>query len=156
LALGGAAGGLEVVAEPVALALDPFHIPPQALVLLPQALDLPRLLADSSNQLLAGLLRQPPRHRHGSKKAYLSPRIYNALRREALTKDDRPSEPRPGLHEAARGTLPRSVGDYASHALDTTDLDADEMLAEFTRRRSAGIFVLDLARVQAPGCRISR
>src|SRR5439155_7286698 len=45
----------------------------------------PALARVFANQLLAGPLRQPPRHRHGSKKEYLSPRIYNALRRKAGT-----------------------------------------------------------------------
>ena len=50
----------------------------------------------------------------------------------------------------------QKLGLYASHVLDATVLGADETLAEFARRRSMGVFALDLARVQAAGCRTSR
>ena len=54
--------------------------------------------------ILAGFVRQPPRHRHGSKKAYFGPRIYNALRREALTRDVGPSRQPPGPGLDGRAT----------------------------------------------------
>lgn len=41
------------------------------------------------------------------------------------------------------------LGEYGSHALDTTHLGIEEMVAEFTRRRSTGDFALDLAQVPA-------
>ena len=50
----------------------------------------------------------------------------------------------------------QNLGEYASHAFDTTDMDSDEAFAEFTRRRSTGVFALDLARMQAAPCRTSR
>ena len=50
----------------------------------------------------------------------------------------------------------QKLGEYASRALDTTELTIDEALAEFARRRSTGVFALDLARVQAAACRTSR
>jgi len=37
------------------------------------------------------------------------------------------------------------LGPYASHVLDTTDLTSEETVAEFARRRAAGVFVLDLS-----------
>lgn len=50
----------------------------------------------------------------------------------------------------------QNLGEYASHAFDTTDMSSDEAFAEFTRRRSTGVFALDLARMQAAPCRTSR
>ncbi len=47
----------------------------------------------------------------------------------------------------------QDLNDYASHALDTTDLSTDETLAEFTRRRTLGVFALNLAQVPAAGYR---
>ena len=41
------------------------------------------------------------------------------------------------------------VGDYESHVLDTTDLDIEESVIQFARRRAAGAFALDLRRVRA-------
>jgi predicted kinase len=43
------------------------------------------------------------------------------------------------------------LDDYASHVLDTTDLGPDETLAEFARRRSLGVFALDLTPIDAAG-----
>jgi len=42
------------------------------------------------------------------------------------------------------------LGDYASHALDTTHLSIEESVAEFLRRRATGVFALDLRRVEGP------
>lgn len=39
----------------------------------------------------------------------------------------------------------QNLGEYASHALDTTDLAPDQTLAEFTRRRATGGFALKAA-----------
>lgn len=50
----------------------------------------------------------------------------------------------------------QNLGEYASHAFDTTDMTIDEAFAEFARRRSTGVFALDLARMQAAACRTSR
>jgi len=47
------------------------------------------------------------------------------------------------------------LGEHASHAFDTTDLSIGETFAEFARRRSTGIFALNLARVPAEGRRTS-
>jgi hypothetical protein len=40
------------------------------------------------------------------------------------------------------------LGAYASHVLDTTHLDMEQSIAEFTRRRAIGDFALDLAGVR--------
>ena len=50
----------------------------------------------------------------------------------------------------------QNLGDFASHVFDTTNMSVDEAFAEFTRRRSKGVFALDLARMQAAPCRTSR
>jgi hypothetical protein len=50
----------------------------------------------------------------------------------------------------------QNLGEYAAHAFDTTDMSIDEVFAEFTRRRLAGAFALDFARMQAAPCRTSR
>jgi len=50
----------------------------------------------------------------------------------------------------------QNLGEYASHAFDTTDMSIDEAFAEFTRRRSTGVFALDPARMQAAPRRTSR
>ena len=42
-----------------------------------------------------------------------------------------------------------NLGAYPSHVLDTTALSIDDMVAEFSRRRAMGAFVLDLARARA-------
>ncbi len=76
------------VLDPLPLALDPFKLAPQPVVLLPQPLVL-------AFDLVPRRRLPPPRHRHGSKKAYLGPRIYNALRCQALTRDGRLSETYP-------------------------------------------------------------
>ena len=41
------------------------------------------------------------------------------------------------------------LGAYTAHVLDTTDLSVGEAVAELARRRAAGVFTLDLARVRA-------
>ena len=41
------------------------------------------------------------------------------------------------------------LGEYESHVLDTTDLDIEEILVEFARRRAMGVFALDLSGVRA-------
>ncbi len=71
----------------IALTLHACNRPPQPLVLFPQPLLLAALLAELLLAVLTPLRRPPPHHRHADKKAYLDPRIYNAVRREALTKD---------------------------------------------------------------------
>jgi hypothetical protein len=77
--------------------------------------------------------------------------LENALRRAT-------SRTQPGSEAVVRHMHAafQQLGEYASHALDTTDLSIDETLVEFARRRSAGIFALNLARVQTAGCRTSR
>lgn len=50
----------------------------------------------------------------------------------------------------------QNLGEYAAHAFDTTDTSIDEAFAEFARRRSTGIFALDLTRIHAAACRTSR
>ena len=42
-----------------------------------------------------------------------------------------------------------NLGEYASHTLDTTHRGIEESAGEFIRRRAAGVFALDLARVRA-------
>ena len=68
------------------------------------------------------------------------------------------SRTRPGAEAVVRHMHSefQKLGNYASHVLDTTELGTDDALAEFTRRRSAGDFALDLAQVQAARCRTSR
>src|SRR5439155_1513760 len=80
-----------LLAEAVSLALDllplalgPLKLPPQALVLLPQPLGL-------ALELFPRCRLPPPRHGHGSKKAYIGSRIYNAPRRGPLTDYCQPS-----------------------------------------------------------------
>jgi len=75
---------LELVAQPIALALQAIPLPlqPVAVVLHRGFLALqPR---DLAQQLLARLLREPPPPHHIVKKAYPEPQIYNAPRRAAL------------------------------------------------------------------------
>jgi hypothetical protein len=99
LPLRRAAGRLQLLLEPVTLLLEPIALLPQAvalaLQLLPLALEpiaLSLALLEVTPQpfvlaleILSRRRPPPPRHRHGGKKAYFDPRIYNAPRRRALT-----------------------------------------------------------------------
>jgi hypothetical protein len=57
------------------------------------------------------------------------------------------SRTRPGAEAVVRHmhSAFQHLGQYASHALDTTDLAPDQMLAEFARRRATGVFALNPA-----------
>jgi len=59
----------------------------------------------------------------------------------------------PGAEEVVRHVHAafEKLGEYASHALDTTTLTVEESIAEFTHRRATGVFVLDLGRVHVSG-----
>jgi len=67
------------------------------------------------------------------------------------------SRPQPGGEVVVRYMHAefQNLAEFASHAFDTTDMSIDEACAEFTHRRSTGVFALDLARMQAAPCRTS-
>ena len=68
---------------------------------------------------------------------------------EAIRRATTRAQPGPEAIVRQMHAVFEDLGAYASHVLDTTELDVENAAAELTRRRATGTFALDLARVRA-------